>query len=325
VHSKRVVGRIARLAAGRVSPPRAGSGDLFAALQRWVRSDQDVAAAVLFGSSAGRSAGGGSNDRWSDYDLQIFTTNPAKLEQRDWAKILAAAGLQFQAVRPATGGTRKLTLLCERGQADLVIVPLASMQGWRRALLEGPPAPGTPDWHALNEIHVCIRTGYRILKGQKEWGAFYRRVAAEMPGVRLSDEAAAGLADISVCDALWIFQKLQRGELAAAQFTLHRSLAENNFRLVRELRLRRGEPLPSFGLARRVEFLLSKAERSWVTINARLERTAQRRATWQALEGLECLMAELVPTWRGLEQVSRLLAEFGGKRPAAGRRAKPAR
>jgi hypothetical protein len=107
-----------------------------------------------------------------------------------------------------------------------------------------------------------------------------------------------------------VLQKLARGELAAAQHVLHRSLAETNFRLVRELRLRRGEPLPSFGLARRVETLLRPDELARISIDAPLQLEALGRAAWQSVEGLSALMRELVPDWRVAPPMLALLANY---------------
>jgi hypothetical protein len=66
------------------------------------------------------------------------------------------------------------------------------------------------------------------------------------------------------------------------QRALHRSLAEINFRLLHEQRLRRGKP--TFREARRLEQLISPAELEAVTIAglptaAQLRRAAQKAAT----------------------------------------------
>jgi hypothetical protein len=130
-----------------------------------------------------------------------------------------------------------------------------------------------------------------------------------MAGVRLGDAEVKVLADIFLCDLLWVLQKIDRGELAAAQHLLHRSLAETNFRYVRELRLRRGEPLLSFGLGRKVEAILPPEELAWVQVSARLEADELRRAAEAAFRGMQALMAKLIPTWRVPEGVMQLLAE----------------
>uniref|UniRef100_UPI00404B6464 hypothetical protein n=1 Tax=Cephaloticoccus sp. TaxID=1985742 RepID=UPI00404B6464 len=73
---------------------------------------------------------------------------------------------------------------------------------------------------------------------------------------------------------------------------------ETNFRLLRELRLRQGQPLPSFGLGRHVEQLLTADELSWVTVDAGCNREDLPAATQMAVDGLVALMGQLLPDWR---------------------------
>lgn len=271
------------------------------AVEQWIAAEPAVRSAVLFGSSAA-AATAQTADAWSDLDLHITTTEPERLEHMDWPRVLPGSGFRFQAVRPATGGVRKVTAVFAAGQIDLVVVPLGQLRLARFGLWLGLERRNRRLRVALNEINTCLRGGYRFLKGEAEWGAFYVRVASEMPGVRLGDQEAVALAAIAVADRLWILQKLERGELGAAQYLLHRSLAETNFRLLRELRLRRGQPLPSFGLGRHVERLLSPEELAWVRVDARCEAAELKRATEQSAVGLQALMRELVGSaWRSPE------------------------
>jgi hypothetical protein len=157
-----------------------------------------------------------------------------------------------------------------------------------------------------------VRTGYPFLKGERAWGGFYARVARELPGVRLSNGEAAALADLSLREMLWLLGKLETGELLAAQFILHRQLSETNFRLLRELRLRRGQPLPSFALGRRAEQLLPADELALVRVDARPNAEDLRRATWHAFDCLVTFMRELVPTWNVSGGMRGLLQQAGG-------------
>jgi hypothetical protein len=284
---------------------------LLAEITAWLEGEPRVKSAVLFGSSARTPEGGAMSGepRRADLDLHIVTPMPAELEQVDWARALPGQTFRHQAVRPATGGVRKATVLFAAGEIDLVLVPQGRFRLGRLAMRLGRHRKDPRLRVALNEVATCLHSGYRFLKGEQEWGAFYARIAAEMPGVRLGDAEAKVLADIFLCDLLWVRQKLDRGELAAAQHLLHRSLAETNFRYVRELRLRRGEPLLSFGLGRKVEAILPPQELSWVQVSARLEADELRRAADAAFAGLQALMAELVPAWRVPEGVTQLLAE----------------
>jgi hypothetical protein len=273
-----------------------------------LKAEPSVEAAILFGSSARQSSEPAPADGRSDLDLHIVTTAPAALERVDWARALPGQRLCMQVVRPATGGVRKVTAMFAAGEVDLVLVPASRLRlgrlAMRLGLHRGRPALSI----ALNEIATCLRSGYRFLKGEKSWGSFYARIVAEMPGVRLGDSEARVLADVFLCDLLWVLRKLERGELSAAQHLLHRSLAETNFRLLRELRLRRGQPLPSFGLGRRVEALLPAGELAWVKVDARREQVELRLAAGTALKGLQALMKELVPSWAVPTEMNLLLA-----------------
>lgn len=268
------------------------------AIQSWLESTNAIQSAVLFGSSARLEKDSATAaDGWSDFDLHLVTSSAKQLEHVRWVEALPSQKFRFQVVRPTTGGVRKATVLFETGQMDLVLVPAWQLKMARWALRIGIHQRVHLIQVGLNEVSTCVRSGYRFLKGKNEWGSFYARVATEMPGVRIADQEARNRADVFLCDLLWVLQKLQRGELSAAQHLLHRSLAETNFVLIRELRLRRGEPLPSFGLGRRVEKLLPPRELAWVQVNARLEKNELRDATWRTMDGLISLMHELVPSW----------------------------
>lgn len=262
---------------------------------QWIASEEAVCSAVHFGSGANVEEG--AADTWSDIDLHIVTCDVDKLKSTDWAAVMPEMDFRFQAIRAATGGVEKLTAVFKAGQMDLILVPQSQMNLARWGIMFG-----FQKWHrklriALNEINTCLRSGYSFLKGEKQWGSFYHRVATEMSGVRLDDAAIAALADVAALDVLWVWQKVARGEFCAAQHVLHRSLAETNFRLLRELRLRRGQALPSFGLGRRVESLLTPDELSWVKVDARASAEGLRSATLTAVHGLEALMNELEIAW----------------------------
>lgn len=255
-------------------------------------------AAILFGSQARPSDAPTFADVWSDCDLHLLTNRSEAILGTDWARVWPGGTFCLKTLRPATGGARKLTVIFAEGGADLVLVSTVKMRMARFALRFG--------WHrrvkamrvGLDETATCLSSGYRFLKGEKAWGRFYSDLVGCMSGVRLSDEDIVTQANTFLCDFLWVLQKLERGELLAAQHFLHSQLAEVNFCLLRELRLRRGQPLPSFGIARRVEKLLPPEELRWVTVDARMEPDALHRGAWGAYAGLQALMYELVPEWR---------------------------
>lgn len=239
-----------------------------------------------------------TSDRWSDFDLHVITSDKDRLQQTDWAGQFSQQSYCFHALKAATGGVEKLTVVFETGQMDLILVPAGQMR-----LASIGLACGFERWHrrlnlGLNEIKTCMQGGYRFIKGESVWGSFYARVVARMPGVRLSDAEVITAANTAVVDALWVWQKIARGEYSAAQHVLHLSLADTNFRLQRELRLRRGESLPSFGLGRRVEAMLLPEELGRVRVDARCDADSLKQATVQTCHGLIALMGELAPSWR---------------------------
>jgi hypothetical protein len=141
-----------------------------------------------------------------------------------------------------------------------------------------------------------IRPGYRFLKGEAAWGEFYQKVLREVPDPRLEDAAIVALADGFVCDVVWSERKLRRGEYLAVQRMLHQSLAETNFRLLHERRLRQGKV--SHPEARRIERVAETKELAAVTISAKPGRDELTAAIDQAKTTLAELMHELVPSWR---------------------------
>lgn len=283
---------------------------LLKSVTAWIESEASIKVAVIFGSSARELNNPGPADRWSDIDIQVVTTDVRGIEQLNWKCILPEEKYCLQILRPATGGVRKITVLFEAGQIDLVIIPASQLYMARLAMFIGLQKYLGRLQTALNEIHASIRMGYRFVKGKDDWETFYEKIRAEMPGVRLTNSEARNLADVFICEMLWIFQKLDRGELSAAQRALHCSLAETNFRLLRELRLRNGGQLPSFGLARHVETILPSAELAWVQVDARLTRSELRRATWNMLIGLTAIMMKLSSEWNVSPPMMALLSQF---------------
>ena len=99
---------------------------------------------------------------------------------------------------------------------------------------------------------------------QAAWGRFFAHVATAIPPTRLDDETVVGIAARFVCDYLSALQKIDRGELLAAQRWLHHYLAEANFNLLHELKERRGEK--SYHVARRIEQVIDDRWRRAVTV-----------------------------------------------------------
>jgi hypothetical protein len=270
---------------------------LFDRLAKWVSRTGNVKSAVLFGSSASKTRAYHAPQRQSaDLDVHLVVADSSAVENVVWDAELPDNEFCFQASRPASGSVRKLTLVFASGQIDFVIVPVAMMRIASVALRSRLYSRVRLINEALNEMATCLHSGYVFLKGQDMWGNFYRQVCA-LPGVQLTDDEARSLANASICDALWVLQKLEAGELIAAQHVLHSRLSEINLRLWREARLRQNLPLPSFGLGRHFETIANEAERHDFCVSARLVPSELRVAVWRTLECLDALMERLDPAW----------------------------
>lgn len=282
--------------------------DIGAVLTEWAAAQADIKALVLFGSRARPAQAPASADGWSDVDLHVITSSPRRYEDPAWARNLPGLELSLGVVRPASAGVRKVTLIFASGEADLVIVPLSLMRRVRLAARRGRHRRRPALRHVLNEFSTIMGGGYRFLKGERPWGEFYAWAVRTMPGQRLGDAETARMADVFLCDLLWVLQRIKRGELVAAQRSLHRLLAEPNFQLLHEARLRRGQL--SYREARRVEKLLSARELPLVQVSARLGRAELAAAARLAYGNFRRLLRELNPRWSVPASFGRLLAPY---------------
>ncbi len=273
-----------------------GWGSLFRAVNRWLLECQTIKSAVLFGSSARSHSELAPADHWSDIDLHVVSNQPNELEDIDWPRAVPDCSFCFQVARAATGGTRKVTAVFSAGQIDMVIVSSMALRLGVTALKYGLNRKFRFIDVALNEMATCLHTGYRFLKGKERWGHIYARVAG-LSGIRLSDDQLTSMADVALCELMWVIQKLDRGELVTAQHAIHLKLIDTNLRLWREFRLRRRLPVPSFGLGRRLEQLESPIDKKSVSISATLTPDGLQNAATQCYNGLKTIMRELVPAW----------------------------
>jgi len=263
----------------------------------WINLTPEIKSAVLFGSAASqRALGNAASHPSSDLDLHLIARKAGSIERIDWNLVLPDQKFCFQACRPASGGVRKITTIFEAGQLDLIVVPLAMMRVVRIGMCLGLYNKSRYFRLALDEMATCLRSEYRFIKGESSWHALYSGVSA-LSGIRLSNRETRSLADVAICETLWVFQKLEKGELVAAQHVLHSKLSDINLRLWRELRLRRSLPLPSFGLGRQVETLAAEIERRYLCLSARLVVADLNIAAWKTLRGLKELMVQLDAGW----------------------------
>ena len=285
---------------------------LLAGVNEWARSQSSVQAIVLYGSAAREHGALGAPDQWSDIDLHAVANFPAEFEKIDWGVVLPGHGYCLRAVRGASGGVRKLTMLFSAGELEIVVLPASQLRLARLAMRLGLHKK-IPSLRAnLNVLATGLRGGFRFLKGEDIWGNFYRRVASDMPGIRLNDDSARGLANTFLCDFLCLLKRLERGELLAAQHALHQRLSETNFTLVRELRLLRGLPLPSFEVGRRLESLMQPDELDRVRIDARPDVNELHRAAWRSFSAMKDLMAQIDADWAVPAEVLAMLTRHSG-------------
>lgn len=233
----------------------------------WAGATPAVEMLALIGSRTRAAGEPSAADQFSDWDFQIVTSQPELFATRDWTAGLGEKPLAYVARSGRLGSARKVTALFPSGEIDLVIIPAQQVRAVSGLVQTGQHTANPPVMQALTDLSAVLLGGYRILKGDAEFGAFYRFVARDIPPPRLSDAEVRNLAEGFVCDALSTRRKLERGELLAAQRWLHHQLAEVNFQLLHELRQR--AKLPSFPDARRIESL-APAELGAVAVSAEL-------------------------------------------------------
>jgi hypothetical protein len=192
------------------------------------------------------------------------------------------------------GAATKVSAVLRAGELDLVVLPAQRLRWAKLFVALGVAQRMAGLRQALGGLATVLRGGHRMVKGEGEWGAFFRDVAAEFPVPCLSDAEVRSLAEGFVCDYVSTRNKIERGEFLAAQRWLHHQLAEVNFQLLHELRQRRGEPsLPD---VRRVERLT--VDSRGIEVSAAPTTEGLRAAVEKSAATLRELMAGLVPEWR---------------------------
>ena len=260
----------------------------------WARAHPDVQALVLIGSrQRSETDAVWKADPNSDWDFQIITRRPQLFADAAWVEQLPGVEVRAYASRVARiGGVPKVNALFAGAEADFVILPAGMMRMLRWLVALGFHRRSPKLRRGLQDLAIVIRPGWKFLHGEKTWDPFYRKVVAEVPDARLSDEGARQLAQVFACEQVWTLRKIARGELVAAQRMLHRELVETNFRLLHELKLRRGER--SFPEARRIERIASEGELAGVSVSAALETDQLRAAVELSADTCERLMRALV-------------------------------
>ena len=225
-------------------------GKLIAA---WAAADPTVSLCVLIGSQTRGDDAATGPDAGSDWDFQLATSAPERFADGAWLAALGLPPLAY-ALRPGRlGSALKATAVTLWGELDVVVLPAEPLRGLARLVTAGQVPPEPAAQQALTDLAAVLAGGYRILKGEAEFGAFYGWVARSVPPARMDDAGVRRLAEGWICDYVALRRRLARGERLAARRALHHQLAEGNARLLHELRLRRG--LRSFPDVRRLERL----------------------------------------------------------------------
>lgn len=246
-------------------------------LVRWALAEPSVVLFVQIGSRTRGPSSKFAADSLSDWDFQVATTSPELFADRAWTLALGLTPLAYVVRGGRLGSAQKLTALFIEGELDVVLMPAGALRGGAQLIEAGELGSQPHAMGAFIDLSAVLQGGYRILKGEEEFGELYRYVANRIPNPRLSDEAVCALAEGFVCDYISTLRKVERGELLAAQRWLHHLLLETNYRLLHELRLRNGDAsLPD---ARRLEFL---AEPRLADLNIAFE--LNRRSLFAAAE-----------------------------------------
>jgi hypothetical protein len=267
-------------------------------IAKWAAGERSVRAVALIGSRARAPEDVvWRADAQSDWDFHVITSDPELFSNPAWTAGLGARLQHYSVRRSAIGSVPKVGAIFDGAEADFVVIPLAKFRAARRHVRLKTAPPPAEVVQVMRDLALIVRPGWRFLKDVSGWDDFYRAAVNAVADRRMSDDDARMLANGFVFDARWTERKIERGELLAAQRMLHRSLAETNFQLLHELRLRRGER--SFPEARRAEIVLGAAELAAVTTSARAEAAELRAALEKSAATCRELMRVLVgDAWR---------------------------
>jgi hypothetical protein len=281
-------------------------GDMFV---RWAQQERSIRAVVIIGSRAREKGTNASSDGGSDWDFQLVTTRPGLFATGAWtASARLSKPLIYVAREGRLGRITKVTGVFTSGEIDLILLPLNGLRlgKWLlnlRLLRYFPTAS-----RRLAELAMVLGPGYRLLKGSHGWRRFFHKIAFEITPQRLNNWDICRIADGYVSDYISTRRKITRGELLAAQRWLHCHLAETNFRLHHELKLRRNQP--SYPDARRIEALGRDCWLEAVTVSVLLNAESLSDAVERSAQGCRDLMDALVGSqWRWPD----LSAVIGGR------------
>ena len=262
----------------------------------WATTEPSARGLILIGSQARGESALDASDRYSDWDFQVITSESDRFAAPAWLGASKLGEPVTYAIRfGRLGSARKVTALFHEGELDLVILPAVQLR-WlkiiRRLGLRSPAAQ-----RGMDDLGSVLAGGYRILKGEREYGRLWSEVAQVGREKRLSDDECRDLANGIVCDYVSTLRKIDRGEMIAAQRWLHHQLTETNFKLLREVRRRAGDT--AFHDARRLEMHCRPDEVMAVTVAALPNSESLRAAVEHSRGACVDLMKKLMSdAWR---------------------------
>jgi len=259
----------------------------------WALVEASIDAAILIGSRS-RSI---KDEIWradeqSDWDFHLISSRPAIFKNAAWLQSQGLDVRSYVVRNTSIGNVPKALVVFSDAEADFVILSSLRLRLWRVALQLNLHRRSRSIYKSLQDLALVIRPGWKFLKGEKSWGKFYMRVVSEIADPRLDDSTICEIANGFIYDAVWILRKIQRGEWLAAQRMLHRSVADTNFKLLHELKLRKSER--SFPDARRLERILTSAEYDLIRLSVAPEPESLSLALKKASDTCRQLVAELV-------------------------------
>jgi hypothetical protein len=263
-------------------------------ITRAALAEPSITGLIMFGSQARRpEAGWWLADAESDWDFQVITRKPIVLFAPDWLKKEGLEPLVYAVRRATFGGVPKIGAIFPDGEVDFVVLPHGKLKLLRILTKLGFHRRSEMVRRNAQDLAMVMRSGRKFLKDDNGWERFYERLVNAVPDPRLNDSQVRTLAAGFVFDHTWIKRKIARGEFVAAQRMLHQSLIETNFRLLHELRLRRGQK--SFREVRRVEQIASAEELEKIAIETAANKQALQAAIDKTARTITDLANGLLP------------------------------
>lgn len=264
-------------------------------LASWANQQTSITGLVLIGSrERAESDAIWRADAESDWDFHVITSNPKLFLDSTWTTGLAEINIRAYAARMTRiGNVPKINAVFSETEADLVIIPSQIIRKhWLLTKLKWHRLKLGDSLQFLQDLAVVVRPGFRFLKDTRNWKSFYQFATIAVSDARLSDDAAIKVANGFVCDYVWTVRKISRGEYFAAQRMLHRELMDANFRLLHELKLRRGER--TFPEARRIERVAAPEELALLSVTSNRDELGLTLAVEKCAQACRELMKALV-------------------------------